>query len=216
MMLNWLFLGLANGGACLATCAAVLVPLFLGEGRKVAENGWLMARFMAGRLAGYLLFGLLAWVLNWLILRDPAARSWIVGPAYLILAGLMLAYGLGKLRVACALPARPLRAQLAKIPWLRPGIPALFGLLTGLNLCPPFLLAFANAALNDTLAGSLGFFLAFFVGTSIYLLPVPLIGLFQRGSNTAALQMVGRLAAALMAVYYALSGLAILLQGVDL
>lgn len=178
-MLNGLLLGLANGGACLATCSGILVPLFLGEGKPVKDNTWTMSGFMAGRLIGYLLFGLLAWMLNWLILRDPVYRAFIAGAAYLGLAGLMLAFGLGKLRVACALPPRALRPYLKKLPGLRPFIPVLFGLLTGLNLCPPFLLAFTNAALNGTLLGSLSFFLAFYIGTSIYLIPIPLIGLFR-------------------------------------
>lgn len=214
MLINGFLLGLANGGACLATCAAVLVPLFLGEGRRVTENSWLLARFLAGRLAGYLLFGLLAWAAHWLLLREPAGRSYLFGLAYFGLAGLMLAYGLGRLRFACALPPRPLRARLGQRAWLRPWIPVLFGLLTGLNLCPPFLLAFANAALNNTLLGSLSFFLAFFAGTTLYLLPIPLVGLFSRFKHSAALQMVGRLAAALMAIYYIFSGMAMFMEGI--
>src|SRR5512146_3319458 len=99
-MLSGFLLGLANGMTCLATCAAVLVPLFLGEGRRVRENGRLLAGFMAGRLTGYLLFGFLAWLVNWIILRDPALRSLIFGLTWFALAGLMLAYGAGWLRLA--------------------------------------------------------------------------------------------------------------------
>ncbi len=211
-------LGLANGATCLATCAVVLVPFFLGEGRRVGENGWLLARFLIGRLAGYLLFGLLAWAANWLVLRDSEARSVVFAVAYFLLAGLMLAYGVGKLNMgACAITPRELRARFGRTVWLRPMLPVLFGLLTGLNLCPPFLLAFANAALNGTLGGSLLFFLAFFLGTSLYLLPLPLIGLLRNGGQAAnthtAFQTVGRLAAVLMSVYYIFSGMMLFFQG---
>jgi sulfite exporter TauE/SafE len=211
-------LGLANGATCLATCAAVLVPLFLSEGRRVGENGWLLARFLIGRVAGYLLFGLLAWAANWLFLRDSGARSVIFAVVYFILAGLMLAYGMGKLKLsACAITPRALRARFGRFVWLRPMLPALFGLLTGMNLCPPFLLAFANAALNGTLLGSLLFFLAFFLGTSLYLLPLPLLGLFRSSSlaqnGPAALQSVGRLAAVLMSFYYVFSGMMLFIKG---
>jgi len=215
MLANGFLLGLANGGACLAACAAVLIPLFLGEGRKTAENGGLLARFLAGRLTGYLLFGLLAWAAHWLLLLEPAGQSILFGLAYFGLAGLMLAYGLGRLHVTCALPARPLRARFGKNARLRPWLPALFGLLTGLNLCPPLLLAFTNAALNGTLLGSMGFFLAFFAGTTLYLLPVPLVGLLGKANQSAAaLQAVGRLTAALMAGYYLLSGITMFVEGI--
>lgn len=217
-MMSGFLLGLANGATCLATCAVVLVPLFLGEGRRVGENSWLLARFLAGRLAGYLLFGLLAWAANWLVLRDSDARSVVFAVVYFLLAMMMLAYGMGKLSLGtCAITPRELRARFGRTAWLRPLLPVLFGLLTGMNLCPPFLLAFANAALNGTLAGSLLFFLAFFMGTSLYLLPLPLIGLFRnagRAANThAALQSVGRLAAVLMSFYYIFSGMMLFLQG---
>lgn len=215
MIFSGFLLGLANGGACLATCAAVLVPLFLGEGRKPSENGGLLARFLAGRLAGYLLFGLLAWLAGGLILIDPAVRSRLFALATFVLAGLMLAYGLGKLKIApCAVTPRQVRSRLGGLPALRPWIPVAFGLLTGVNLCPPFLMAFTNAALNGTLEGSLGFFAAFFVGTSLYLLPVPFVGLFR--GHGAALQMVGRYSAALMSVYYIVSGVFTFLEGVIL
>lgn len=210
MLLSGLLLGLANGGACLATCAAVLVPLFLGEGRRVSENGSLLARFMAGRLVGYLLFAVLAWAANWLILRDPALRTPVFAASYFILAGMMLAYGAGKLRLSCAVPTRQVRVQMGKIPALRPLIPALFGLLTGLNLCPPFLLAFTNAALNGTLLGSLGFFLAFFAGTSVYMIPVPFVGAFRK---TTALQTIGKFSAVIMSFYYVFSGILLIFEG---
>jgi sulfite exporter TauE/SafE len=219
MIIKGFLLGLANGGACLATCAAVLIPLILGEGQKsgsaVREHAGLLARFLAGRLTGYLLFAVLAWAANWMILRDPAARSTIFALAYFVLAGMMLAYGLGKLKISCALPPRTLSARLGRVPALRPLIPSLFGLLTGINLCPPFLLAFTNAALNGKLVNSLAFFAAFFVGTSLYLLPVPFIGLFQRGSSRMAadLQWVGRLSAGLMSAYYIFSGVLMFVEG---
>ncbi len=217
-MLSGFLLGLANGMTCLATCAAVLVPLFLGEGRRVRENGRLLAGFMAGRLAGYLLFGFLAWLANWIILRDPAIRSVIFGATCFILAAFMLAYGLGWLKLAptCAISPRALRARFGGYAWLRPMLPAVFGLLTGLNLCPPFLLAFTNAALNGTLPGSLLYFVAFFLGTSLYLLPLPLVGLFRNPNAAQALQTVGRMASVLMSLYYIAYGSLMFFQGVTL
>jgi len=217
MLLSGFFLGTANGISCLATCAAVLIPLFLGEGQRVRENSLLLAKFLSGRLAGYLLFGLLAWAANWMILRDSAARSVIFGVTYLILAGMMLAYGMGKLHLTCAVMPRDLRTRLGGYAWLRPWLPVIFGMFTGMKLCPPLLMAFTNAALNGTLVGSLAFFAAFFLGTSLYLLPVPLVGALRGSLQTGqALQTIGKMAAVLMSLYYVYSGILLFLEGVAL
>ena len=65
------------------------------------------------------------------------------------------------------------------------------------------MLAFTNAAGAGTLAASLFFFLAFFVGTSLYFVPLAFVGLM---SHVNALRTVGKLAAVLMALYYAYTG----------
>ena len=60
-MIRGLLLGLAVGPTCLASCVPAMVPVLIGtdQGRRI--SGLLTAKFLAGRLIGYLLFGLLAW-----------------------------------------------------------------------------------------------------------------------------------------------------------
>lgn len=201
-------LGLTSGGTCLAYCAPVLVPLMLGAGRSARGNGLLLAEFLFGRLGGYLLFGLLAWWTGQQILDDPVLRSVMFGSAYVILAALLLYFGLAGAPAPCALgvvaPRRWLARRLALLPL---GM----GFITGLNLCPPFLLAFAGAAYSGSLAASLLLFAAFFIGTSIYMLPLPFLGAFHRH---AAVAFIGKMAAVLMAVYYLYSGILTLLGGI--
>ncbi len=207
-------LGLANGVTCLAYCAPVLIPLMLGEGQKTGQNWRMLGKFLGGRLAGYLLFGLLAWLLGRMILGAPAYRNLILGAAYVILAALLAAYGLSEARpmrpspVACAGSLKGARKFLRQWPAL---LPLGLGFLTGLNLCPPFLLAFTSAASAGSLGASLIFFLTFFAGTSLYFLPMAFVGLMSRVN---ALRTVGKLAAVLMALYYAYSGIIYLAGGI--
>lgn len=56
-------LGLSNGAVCLAYCAPVLIPYLLGEGKRISRNFAVLIRFLAGRLLGYLLFGIMAWAI---------------------------------------------------------------------------------------------------------------------------------------------------------
>ena len=201
-------LGLASGATCLAYCAPVLIPLMLGEGQRTRKNWELLGKFLGGRLAGYLLFGLLAWLLSQLLLGGSAYRNLLLGGAYLVLAVLLAVYGLAKAPAACAGSLKEARTFLRRWPVL---LPLGLGFLTGLNLCPPFLLAFTSAASAGSLAASLVFFLAFFGGTSLYFLPMAFVGLMSRVS---ALRTVGKLAAVLMALYYAYSGIIYLAGGI--
>jgi sulfite exporter TauE/SafE len=201
-------LGLTSGGTCLAYCAPVLVPLMLGAGRPARGNGLLLAEFLFGRLGGYLLFGLLAWWTGQRILADPLGRSVLFGSAYVILAAMLLYFGLAKAPVPCALGTAGPRRWLARRPAL---LPLGMGFMTGLNLCPPFLLAFASAAYSGSPAASLILFAGFFLGTSIYMLPLPFLGALRRN---AAVAWIGKTAAVLMAVYYLYSGILTLLRGI--
>jgi hypothetical protein len=200
-------LGLANGATCLAYCAPVLLPFMLGEGRQTRQNWGLLGRFLGGRLAGYLLFGLLAWLASQLTLGRAAYRNIILGGVYVVLAVLMAIYGFSKAPAACAGSLKGARKFLRRWPAL---LPLGLGFLTGLNLCPPFLLAFAGAAEARSLAGCLAFFAAFFVGTSVYFVPMAFVGLMSR---IDALRTVGKLAAGLMALYYVYSGIIYLAGG---
>ncbi len=194
-------LGLANGVTCLAYCAPVLIPFMLGEGQKTRQNWAVLGKFLGGRLGGYLLFGVLAWLASQLIFGPAAYRNLLFGAIYVVLAALLLVYGLLKAPAPCVGSIRGARAFLRRWPLL---LPVGLGFLTGLNLCPPFLLAITSAAGAGSLAASLVFFLAFFVGTSVYFIPTAFVGLANRMS---ALQTVGKLAAVLIALYYLYSGI---------
>jgi hypothetical protein len=85
------------------------------------------------------------------------------------------------------------------------------GLLTGLNLCPPFLLAFAAAGENPTLTHSLLFFLSFFLGTTLFFLPIPLLGACK---CIPSLKIIGKLAAVVMSIYYFYTGMLMIMGGI--
>jgi hypothetical protein len=75
-----------------------------------------------------------------------------------------------------------------------PSLAVIGGLVTGLNPCAPVLLAFAAAAESRTLFESL----VFFLGTSVYPVPLPLLGFLGRWNR---LRLVARLAVGLMGAF---------------
>lgn len=202
-------LGLSNGATCMAYCAPVLVPYLLGEGRSILRNSVLTAQFLLGRLVGYLLFAVLAWGINRSILQGLSKPDLVIGTAYVIFSLLLIYYGFFKTRTSCETTCtHGLRHKLMTI--LPVSIPMIAGFVTGLSLCPPFLLAFTGAVEKTTVLQSMFFFFAFFLGTSIFFIPLPFSGLFR---GFAALRIIGRMAAGLIGVYYLYSGLVMLIGG---
>lgn len=207
-----LLLGLSSGTICLAYCAPVLIPYMMGKSSSTAKNFTYLGLFLLGRLAGYLLFAAAAFMTGWLLLGNAACKEMILGVVYLILAVCMFFYGINKQQHACTI--KPvLSGAGALFRDKERMMPAFLGLLTGINLCPPFLLAFTGASNSKSLAGSLLFFSLFFVGTAVYFLPTPLIGAFR---SYPALRMTGRMVCVLMSLYYVYSGIMKLAGGMYL
>jgi hypothetical protein len=178
------------------------------EGQTVRQNLLTLSKFLGGRMGGYLIFGLLAWATGSLLSGVASYQGLLIGIAYMGLAMLLLLAVLHKRAPSGHCAFEGARAALHKWPAL---LPVGMGFLAGLKICPPLLLAFTDAARAGTLAGSLIFFLAFFLGTSVYFIPIPFLGVFRRVS---ALQIVGKFAAIIVALYYLYAGVLLFTGGV--
>jgi sulfite exporter TauE/SafE len=203
-------LGLANGTSCLVFCAPALIPFLMHEGQDVRQNLVTLFKFLGGRLGGYLLIGLLAWGAGSLLSGAAGYQGLLIGIAYVGLSALLLVAVFRKKAPAGACAFEGAKARLSRWPAL---LPLGMGFLAGLKICPPLLLAFADAASTGTLVGSLVFFLAFFLGTSVYFIPIPFLGVFRRLS---ALQIIGKFTAVIVALYYLFSGILLFAGGVQL
>lgn len=190
-------LGLSMGPACLGYCAPVLVPLAASE----RQSGWrgavrTVALFLLGRLAGYSLVGIIIGLAGATLLKNLGPAAWstirIVMGILLIVSGLL---SNSEGRKSCAAGS-----VTARLPW----VSAAAGLLTGLNLCPPFGAAIAGAATAASVRKSLFYFWAFFAGTAIYFVPFSLIGPLTR---IEALRHVARVCLFLSGAWLLLEGL---------
>jgi hypothetical protein len=187
----------------------VLIPCLLGEGRSAIGNIWITGQFLVGRLAGYLLFAVLAWVAGRVLLPEGAWHDLLIGALYAAFAAMLIQYGFfkkaGRCKTGCVEKNRLLKDMGPA------SLPLAAGLATGLAFCPPFVLAFTGASQQASLWGSVLFFLAFFAGTSILFIPAPFVGYFKKYS---ALQAIGKMAAGLMGLYFLYSGIILLAGGI--
>ncbi len=165
-------LGLSMGPACLGYCAPVCVPLLACEHRPWKGGVRVLGLFLLGRLLGYSVVGLLVGAAGNLLLSKVTPAIW--GGVRILLGLLLVLFGL--------------LGDSHKLRWFkRPGgdpaspwFAASLGLLTGLNLCPPFGAAIAGAASSSAITSALFYFWAFFAGTAICFIPLLIISPFSR------------------------------------
>lgn len=207
-MWEGLLLGLSNGIACLTTCSQVLLPLLLGEGKDTRHNAGMVLQFLGGRLLGYLLFAFLAWAgSRWV--HPLTENPLLYGLLYVLLGIMMFAYGFLYQTESCGLQ-RPARGMPSRIRQRMQLFPFGLGLVLGVNLCPPFLAAFAIATRYTHFYQTVIFFLAFFLGTSAFFLPLPLIG-WVRKRETG--RLIGKLASGIVGIFYLYSGMIMIYGG---
>jgi sulfite exporter TauE/SafE len=175
-------LGLSTGLFCLATCAPAFVPFIMAEERSLPQGAITLGELALGRLLAYLLFGLAVGYAG-AKLNGP----WLdkaVGMAMISLSVVMLLF-----------------VAFRKMPYLGlcrlsdkySRFPVLFGFFTGINVCPPFLLAISSAAGMGSLWGSVLLFGGFFMGTTIYLgllMPIGFLGAYEPVRITGLITIV--------------------------
>lgn len=175
-ILEAFLLGLSSGPVCVFSCAPVLVPFIMLEKkeRTIAVFS-LIGRFLSGRLAGYLLIGLLSGFLGQTL--GPEKLKSLSGPTSLAMGISLVLFGLFK-----SFPHSTWCRKL-KIEPSAKGFAPLVGFLTGVAICPPFLAAISGAIIVGSLAGSILYFSVFFLATSLYILLLGLFG-FLPGNET--------------------------------
>jgi sulfite exporter TauE/SafE len=203
-----LALGLASGPACMAACGPVLVPSLLTTRPGLKPNSGFLFSFLAARLLGYLLFAVVAWELGVLIALPPRFRVLLMGAVDVALAGVLLWYAYAA-RYDCSGMCPSSKLVQIDRPNNRTALGAAgLGLLTGLNLCPPFVTAGVRAAELGSLLQALLFFAAFFVGTSAWFVPFAAFSCVARNQGVL---IVARMAMVLIALFYLSLGIAMLI-----
>lgn len=150
-----------------------------------------------GRLIAYLFFGLILGILGKQI--DGPWLNRAVGTAMIMLSILMLTFVVVK---------KWPHFGLCKLSKKYVNYPAFFGFLTGINVCPPFLLAMSAALSYTNVTGSILLFGGFFVGTSFYLILLVPLGL---AAKVESIKQIGLITSVMSGVMFFALGLRYLL-----
>jgi sulfite exporter TauE/SafE len=197
-----ILLGLGTGTICLAYCGPVIFPYLLGENKNISRNFFYVFLFLSGRLFGYLVIGLIAGIAGQMFLQPSNLTVLLTGISYIVLSVLLIIYGFYQFNEVCLGKTRTKIASKygKKMPYL---VPIIGGTMTGLNICPPFVLAVTKAATTHNIADSILFFIMFFIGTSLFFIPLPFLGFFKRQQ---VLRIVGKFASVLAGLLYLYKG----------
>ncbi len=189
-LIGGLIAGLSVGALCLSTCSCLLIPMFLSERQSLRKSFFTFLTFSAGRLLAYVIFGAVA---GWVGSEFSSFPwfNWVIAAGYLA-AALFLLHYINRDSHSCDLEKKSNKFKKKSIPFF-------LGVTTGLNFCPPFVIAATVAVqTRSALWGSL-FFFTFFLGTSVYLFPLIFAGALTRWTIW---RKIGKLAGTIVGFVY--------------
>lgn len=194
-------LGLSTGIYCFTYCIPFIAPVMISQERGRKENFNIILKFIAGRFLGYLVFGAVVGYLGERI--QNATFNLILIIALMLLSCLLILHGLGLMKIKRLALCQKFKRYNSKLPLL-------MGFLMGVNVCPPFLMSLSYVfTLHSALSGII-YFLMFFIGTTLYFLPVAFLGYFNKLKE---FRWAGRVAAVIVGSFFLIYGIYFISRG---
>jgi cytochrome c biogenesis protein CcdA len=204
-MTDSLILGLSSGSACLATCGMVLFPYLMAGSASVKKIVIDLSLFMFTRFIIYFIMATLAWYFGQAIFSNPVIRNIVPGILYIVFAVLLIWYSFDKNR------KKTCPVKIIKTVTNHRLVPILLGIVNSLGFCPALFIILTKSATQGTLIQSYLAFLAFFIGSSLWFLPLPLAGKMRKKE---VLQNIGILATGLAGIIFMIKGITNLIGGI--
>lgn len=204
-MLDSFILGLSSGSACLVTCGMVMFPYLMAGSAGFKRIAIDLSIFLITRLFIYFILASAAWYLGQSVFSSEILRNYLPGVLYIAFAVMLIWYSIRKNK------SRECPAEIVKEIDNKRLVPLLLGVVNTLGFCPALLLVLTKSATEGTIARSWFSFLAFFVGSSIWFLPVPLAGIIKKRQ---VLEKIGIFATGIAGVIFIIKGVTILIGGI--
>lgn len=196
-------LGLATGASCLASCGNVILSIIMSENKKLLPSIGYLLSFLGGRLIAYIAFCSVSIILA----SNASGINPIVGATGQIILGIFLIiYAVKNISPFCL--SHGITKRINSICRHRMNLMvAAAGLLSSLNVCPPIVALVGNitTSTNDA-AIIISAFLAFFIGSSIFFIPLPFTSLLKDKKTIAT---IGRFAAIIAGTIFIVRGIAL-------
>jgi hypothetical protein len=203
-MTDSFILGISSGSACLVTCGIVMFPYLMSGSADVKKISVDLSMFLATRFIVYFLLATLAWYSGQALFSNLVVRNIVPGILYIVFAVMLVRYSINRKR------EKNCPAKLINSVSNRKLIPLFLGIVNSLGLCPALFLILTKGAAQGTLMKSYLDFLAFFAGSSLWFLPVPIAGRIRKKE---VLETIGILATGLAGLIFMIKGLTNIIGG---
>lgn len=203
-MTDSFILGLSSGSACLATCGMVMFPYLMAGSAGVKKIAVDLSLFLFTRLIIYFLLATLAWYFGQAIFSNIFVRNIVPGILYIVFAIMLVLYSISKNK------SRDCPAKIVTTVNNKKLVPIFLGVVNSLGFCPALFIILTKSATQGSVYQSYMAFLAFFIGSSIWFLPMPLAGKIRRKE---ILSKIGILATGLAGIIFMIKGLTNLIGG---
>ena len=185
-----IILGLSLGATCLATCGPIYLPFIMGAKQK-GSSAWIATLHITlGRFLSYLVFGIAIGFIGKQIKTVP--RNYFTSIAYIGLSVLLI--------YQAVLKEKMIKQKCKAKKWQgRISHPFVLGIVTGINFCPSFLILLTRAFQISGILASTFLFLSFFVGSSVFIVPLALAGYFTKWDKV---REIARMIAILIGIWF--------------
>jgi len=187
-------LGLATGTACLASCGPVYGAYLMSETRKGLQSLWVLLLLNAGRFFAYAAFGAIMGMFGGTM--PASVRVPLAFTGYLLFSAYML-LSVVRIKKNCSGCQTGRFLKITRNPFV-------LGALTGLSICPAFLIALTSAFESSGPLSGMMYFIGFFAGTTVYMLPFAIFGLL---TTKDWITKAARVIAVVVAIYFGAIGL---------
>ena len=200
IILEGLVLGFSTGAYCLGMCFAFFMPYLVIEGRQnFGENLRKILLFMAGRLIAYIVFALIMGYLGATYHNIFTAK--FTNISLVVVSSIMLVYAVTHNFAETGFCKIFLHSfNLMRLPFF-------LGLFSGLNPCLPFFVGVTRLWTLHSILGGVILFVAFFMGTSVYMFPLIFVSYLNRLERVKQIGLLVAMLASGWFLFVGISGL---------
>lgn len=203
-MTESLILGLSSGSACLLTCGMVMFPYLMAGSAGVKRIAFDLTLFLLTRLIIYLILATVTWYFGKALFSNHLVSNFVPGILYVVFAVMLVWYSISNSRT----PDCP--AKIVTTVNNKRLVPIFLGVVNSLGFCPALILIITKGATEGSIVQSYLAFLAFFIGSSLWFLPLPLAGKVKKKE---VLKTIGILATGLSGIIFLIKGITNIIGG---
>jgi len=204
-MADSFILGLSSGSACLMTCGMVMFPYLLSGSAGAKRISADISLLLIARFIVYFLLATIVWYFGQAFFTNSVVRNIVPGILYIVFSVMLVWYSIGKNR------EKHCPSKIVTVVNKHGLVPVFLGIVNSIGFCPALFIILTKSSTQASLSQGYLAFLAFFAGSSLWFIPLPLAGKIRKGE---VLKTIGILATGLAGIIFMIKGITNLIGGI--